>query len=378
MLRRSLSQFRHHVTDADNTPIHMYSPFGWHYLNPGGINHPRTQNRNYGLVWNLHNKHGDHSIRIDISKIMHPAYFIALEPFLKQLAPDNANPQDVLKEYMRIAPRLPESERHALLAKVGGFCGDTKLYASLKPIWDRDGAPQYVQGNAVPSVELAIGITQAACASDSPDWKVLFDCGKKDKWNTTPHYPERLWGLMIRCAANSKDENGVMDILEEAFDCRANIDVIPPEDYVTAFNSIQGDAAYERMKKFLFHLSSPAAIRLRHKYVNMRMKEQIPLNDKIFYHVHWHQVIRQPMHFLPRRLYFDYTPSHASKLGGKPGNTDELVKQRVQQWKEEGLLPEDSEGLKINTKADFFYERHRKVGWIASKPKVQPWGTTSA
>lgn len=50
--------------------------------------------------------------------------------------------------------------------------------------------------------------------------------------------------------------------------------------------------------------------------------------------------MRQPRQFVPRQLYFDYKPSSIIS-GAQSSNAkiEEIVKEKIAKWKEEGVLP---------------------------------------
>eukprot|EP00760_Papus_ankaliazontas_P029204 PhM_4_TR4161/c0_g1_i1/m.34976 len=373
MLRRSTFRRVHHMTDPNNSPIHGYSPFGWHYLNSGAIDRPRLHNRNFGLTWHGHQTKADRSIQVDISKEMHPTFQLALKPYLEKLKQRADAPEEVLKEYLRVAPRMPVKERHALLAKVAEFCAHSKSYAPLKEIWERDGKSMYSDdsGNK-PALPLLIGMTWAAAAAGAPEWKFFFEQSQVKRWDMSMSFPVTLWGVLLRCAGQLKDQQGVVDILNEMIDCRAYIDVIPGDDFVTAINCITEPGPYEQLKKVLYEMPNKLIGNAHAAYLRLRMSESIPQNDILFYHFHWHFRIRRPMHFLPRRLYFDHFPSqNVEALGRSNAPTQELLAQRVQQWKDEGVLPEDYKyEIKVHDIVANVKEINKKEPWRRPKMKL--------
>ena len=307
------------------------------------------------------------------------------------------------------------------------------MFAQLREIWERDGSPQYIEpwlaagalpstlpsasetwkadfrnlnamrtyhsgnnpdtesatscpeaaSNALqhamgsrrnPPLCLALALMYAASKFEDPMWKDLFEFSKKERWNTSPHFPIALWGHVLDAAGMTKDEEGVVQVLREMIATRTNLHAVPCEPYVRALNAVHSEKYYEQVKPLLFDFSSRLITAIRHRYVRMRVAESIPQNDKMFYHVHWHFKIRNPMHFLPRREYFDYVPSSSvSELSQKKIGARDLLKERVKQWKTEGVLPQDyDEGtLNIDRTNEKRRERVKKEPW---KKRKAVWG----
>merc|ERR1711916_418026 len=95
--------------------------------------------------------------------------------------------------------------------------------------------------------------------------------------------------------------------------------------------------------------------------------ESFKENGNMFYHVHWHASIRQPMPFLPRRLFFDYKPANAvedqAKFSSK--SAEKILEERLKTWKEQGLVPED----KVDDKTEKFMFWRRQEKWKKKEQK---------
>jgi len=118
---------------------------------------------------------------------------------------------------------------------------------------------------------------------------------------------------------------------------------------VIALNCVTDKNVYNFVKKYLFHFGERKVKFLRTTYSNLRghgaERLRVPLkeNDAMYYHVCWHASVRQPRQFSPRQLYFDYSPSSIGGALNSSAKIDDIVKEKIDKWKSEGLLPEDYE-----------------------------------
>ena len=427
MLHRSHFTHLHHHTDADNAPIHRYSPFGWHYLNPGGIDRPRLHNRNFGRVWHGHAITGEQNFRLNMRTLLHPALQIALQPFLslvnKAVSEHRGDETEsdmgvLLTHYRSLKDILPHRERDVVFSAVVNACRDPKTFAEAKKLWEADCHDLYVstwdnvknpvhssdhvdmcnikaltnycqnlldpESNTsfpessfnkmqknIPPLPLAEAFLHSAAKACDPIWKQVFQLSKKDFWNTSPHYSGQLWSAVLYAAGELKDEVGAIAVIEEILDCNVHLPTISAEHIVTAINSVQSENEYNKLKKLLSFFPTRVITSMRHRYVELRNAEKIPQNDKIFYHVHWLFHIRKPMHFLPRRLYFDYKPttSKSESITQKKGIKD-VMKQRIEMWKKDGTLPQDynEDSFNVSNRIDKTIDRMKKEAWKKRTP----------
>lgn len=199
-----------------------------------------------------------------------------------------------------------------------------------------------------PPLPLVKAMLFACSKSDHKGWRSIFDLCLKPHWNATPYFDTAQWSSLLKSVGRSGDEQGVRLLLEEMLDVKADLDRIEARSVVYALNAIKDREIYNFIKSFLFHFGERKVKFLRITYSDLRghgaSKLRVPLveNDNMYYHVCWHDSIRRPQQFSPRQLYFDYTPS--SIVGGAQdpdGKIDDIVKEKIEKWKSEGLLPED-------------------------------------
>ncbi|KNH06874.1 beta-tubulin [Perkinsela sp. CCAP 1560/4] len=435
MFLRTRKSRLHHQTDPDNTPIHQYSPFGWHYLNPGGIDRPRLHNRNYGRLWHAHAATGNQSFRLNISQFLHPSLQFALQPFLATIAETHTQVEngisvvDIVDHYRKIKDALPRYQRDTLFAAVVNICRNTATFQEVKKIWQSDLTEQYVApwkalsekshrgidplepdytninalttycqnlpdttsatsfpgsasgelgkvGVNVPPLPLAEALLHSAAVAKDPLWKEIFLLSRKSAWNTSPHYHGSLWSAVLRAAGSLADAKGVIDVLKEIISCNVLWQTIESEDYAIAINAVTADDEYTELKELLGFFPTPTVTNLRHRYVELRNAEKIPRNDKVFYHVHWLFRTRKPMHFLPRREYFDYKPS-TSKTENvtQKKKIKDILQQRLELWKKDGTLPADysEQNITVDDAKDQTIDRFKKEPW---KKKIFSKGQT--
>ncbi len=241
-------------------------------------------------------------------------------------------------------------------------------------------------------------------------------------WHTTPHrFSTRLWECLLRRCGQKGDEQGVLLTLREMVDHRFDFDVLNTRALVWGLNAVKSDEGYAEVKKLLFHLTPEKTLKLAKQYTRQRRiaeeqgdeepaapaddgeeqkhkdivggsnntsaggsprslgyrfpvvpkSERIPTdNDKMYYHVSWHNRLRRPLEFFPRRLYFDYKPS---MTGGDTRNNNrearrqikDIIAEKIAAWKEEGLLPEDYDdsGIRFHNRSAAFKAALRQETW---------------
>lgn len=133
-------------------------------------------------------------------------------------------------------------------------------------------------------------------------------------------------------------------------DVQADLDRVEARSIVIALNAVRDEKIYNFVKNYLFNFGERKVKFLQTTYADLRghgatkLRVALPENDNMFYHVCWHASIRQPRQFSPRQLYFDYKPS-AFATGGHDVNAkiDDIVKDKINKWKAEGVLPDNYE-----------------------------------
>ena len=327
--------------------------------------------------------------------------------------------KSVFSHYQSIKNVLPEKQKEVVFSAVVNICRDSETFSEAKKLWEDEYHSLYVKPwmlsqdsqqirtsplhadmarinalktycnnlsdtdsvtsfprssivNAVnsrrqiPPLPLAEALLHSASKAGDPIWRELFELSKRDAWNTSPHYSGDLWSIVLHAAGRLKDESGVLGALREIQSCNVHLPNVSPDGMIEAINAITSDEKYVALKEILALFPTKTLIKLRHRYVELRNAEKLPLNDKIFYHVHWLFHTRKPMHFLPRRLYFDYKPSTSKSdaVSQKKGLKD-IMKQRVELWKKEGTLPEDFDenSVKVGDKIEATIERLKKEPW---------------
>jgi hypothetical protein len=393
MLRRARMVLGYMPTNPDTDPSLSYSPFGWNYLLPQGMHTPFTTNRSaspaprrrgplraYRGVW--------------IDTEIHPSFRAALHPFLKRLILTHHMPRTPLKKavaaYTENSAKVGDvKSRHGWLAKIAQLSGVKKTAASVLTLWSQECHAQYVTGTAVPPTSLALAMCYCTAAAKVPEYRSFFNCCLKTKWNVTPHFPVPLWSEVLHCAGRMGDEEGVLSIIDEMVDLQVNFEVISAPHIVWAINAVHTKEGYERVKKFLFLLSKGKVESVFRHYVTRRVgseqkpdKSSFKENDNMFYHVHWHNSIRQPLGFNPRRLYFDFLPSSGLEdiKSIKKKSVDTLIAERVQKWKDQGLVPQDYQDnqkvVDVTEKFKYWQRQERwkkKPTWLEKHKSYTPY-----
>lgn len=309
-----------------------------------------------------------HGVWIDLE--MPAAYRVALEPQLSKLALGRTIPRtdvaDAAADFKKLAPLIAETPvQEAWLAKVVQLAAFQQKADVAKELWVSSGcegryavltpsSPASASSSAPPCEALLFAMMFSCARSLSPDWKFFFARCLKDGWNITPRFPTALWSELLRVAGALDDQAGVMMLLEEILDVHGDLEHLSNEAVVYALNSVTGTSEYNYVKKFMFHFSEKKTERLAKRYGWLRSasaeenenspKPPLKDNDNMFYHVQWHTSIRQPRKFSPRQLFFDYQPAALARTGHNPNaKIEAVVKDKVAQWKQQGLLPEDYE-----------------------------------
>lgn len=393
--------------DQNLSPMHKYSPNRWSYEFSQVMTPPTLVNRALNAPFKNHYANVNRyrkGVWVDVD--MHPSMRVALEPYLSKLqltrTIPNTDPKEAAEDYKKVSPLVGDDHaKMNWLAKVIQLCGHKKAGDIALELWNKECVERYMKGPAissavvsaalasssssagasssdaligsssaststaaalqqeqqlvalaatVPSIGLIEAILYATSASDKPDWKPIFERCLKNGWNLTPKFSTRLWVCLLTTAGNQNDAKGARMLLEEMLDVQASIETIEGFAYVRALNSFTDKGDYNYGKKFLFNLSPETIERVLKCYKTFRgygaetIQPPLPDNEKMFYHVAWHNSIRQPQRFSPRQLYFNYKPNYAAgndDSSGKSGG--DVLKERIAKWKEEGLLPEDYE-----------------------------------
>nr|CCC90939.1 conserved hypothetical protein [Trypanosoma congolense IL3000] len=342
------------AVNPDTSPMVAYSQYHWHYNLPQGMERPHSVNRSLAAPFqsshSLVNKY--RGVWVDFD--MHPAFTVALEPQLRKLPRGRTLPktpvEEVISDYTTTAHLVDdEVTRDIWLAKVFQHCAFQRNGDAMK-LWetychDRFTAPG---ASAKPPLPLIKAVLFYCNKTDDSKWRMIFDRCLKGCWNYTPLFDTAQWNFLLKSVGRMGDEQGVRLVLEEMLDVQADLDRVEARSIVIALNSITDKDNYEFVKKYLFNFGERKVKFLRITYSDLRGhgagKLRVPLkeNDDMYYHVCWHSSIRAPRQFSPRQLYFDYTPSTLGSGTHNPNaKIDDIVKEKIEKWKSEGLLPDD-------------------------------------
>jgi hypothetical protein len=356
MLRRTCRRLvGYTAVNPDTSPMIMYSQYHWHYNLPQGMERPHSVNRSLPAPFQAHHSSVNKYRGVWIATEMHPAFLVGLEPQLKKLPHGRTVPKtpvaEVVAEYEKLSPLIDdEAARDGWLAKVIQHCAFQRSGAEAMALWDKFCAPRFMQADstATPPLPLVQAILFCCSKCDHAGWKPIFARCLKDGWNYTPSFDTPQWSYLLKSVGRQDDEQGVKMILEEMADVQADLDRVEARSIVYALNAVKDKAIYNYVKKYLFYFGERKVKFLRITYADLRghgaEKLRVPLkeNDAMFYHVAWHASIRQPRQFSPRQLYFDYQPSHlGASAHGSNAKVEGIVKDKIEKWKAEGLLPED-------------------------------------
>lgn len=286
---------------------------------------------------------------------MHPTFLVALEPQLLKLPHGRVVPQtpveEVVAEYEKLAPLIDDAAaRDGWLAKVFQHCAFQRKGDEAMQLWDKYCKPRFMgpQSTEKPPLPLIQAILFCCSKSDNPGWKPIFEKCMKNGWNYSPSFDTPQWSYLLKSVGRQEDEQGVKMILEEMLDVQADLDRVEARSLVIALNAVRDKAVYNFVKKYLFHFGERKVKFLRITYSNLRghgaekLRVALKENDAMYYHVCWHESIRLPRQFSPRQLFFDYSPSSmGAAMHSANAKIDDIVKDKIEKWKAEGLLPED-------------------------------------
>jgi hypothetical protein len=377
VMRRSIVALSYLGTNADTDPSINRGVFGWSELLPQGMPVPSAHNREVSMPGRRYGgKRAYHSVWVDLQ--MHPAFRVALDPYLRKLPLTRIVPAtkvaDAAADYASVAPKVGDiASRHGWLAKVAQLGGLKRTSSEVLPLWAMDCHAMYVTGDAVPPPALAVAMCFCTAASQAPEWRSFFQCSLASKWDATKHFTPALWSELLACAGRLGDEDGVLALLDEMVDLQVNLQNIAADGFARAFNAVTGQEAYERIKKFLFMVEHDKVTDIFKRYYGLRaaVEREDPAgegfrdNDNMFYHVHWHNTIRQPLKFMPRRQYFDYKPTTFVDDEKKfhKRSVDSILEERLAKWKEQGLVPDDYQDHTkvddVNEKFDFWARQEK-------------------
>ncbi|CCW67976.1 unnamed protein product [Phytomonas sp. Hart1] len=354
MLRRTFRQFLGYIPiNPDTSPMVAYSQYHWHYNLPQGMERPHSVNRTLPAPFQSMHSSVNKYRGVWVPNEMDLSFLVALEPQLKKLPHGRCVPrtpvEEVVSEFTKLTPLIEDQEaKDAWLAKIFQHCGFQRKGDPAMELWELYCRPRFMDGTEKPSLPLISAILFACSKSNHVGWKAIFEKCLKHGWNYTPHFDTPQWSSLLKSVGRQGDEEGVQLILEEMLDVQADLDRITARSIVIALNAVKDAAIYNFVKKYLFHFGERKVKFLRITYSDLRghgaTKLRVPLveNDAMYYHVCWHASIRLPRQFSPRQLYFDYTPSAFSTNMHSPNaKIDDIVKDKIEKWKLEGLLPED-------------------------------------
>jgi hypothetical protein len=357
MLRRSFVRRGYQVPNPDTDPTHQFGPYGWTYNLSQVMDVPRTRNRTAAMPYlgrHVNRYKGLTAIHLND---MHPAFRVALNPYLSKLALNRVLPKtdlaDAVADYEKVSAKVGHAPtRYAWLAKVLELAALRRDTDAAMSLWM--GAPHkvFVEGSEIPPLTLAKTALYCACVGGKPEWKALFEASMKQKWNTSVHFCTVQWSAALECAGRLGDSAAVSLILDEMVDVQADLERVQEQAYVFAFNAAKEPADYENVKKFLHKLTAAKTTKVFKQYKRMRNNaemgvgdlnaEKFPENDAMFYHVNWHNRVRHPLEFNPRQLFFDFQPPKVVDSRDRAKmSIEEVIKSRVEKWKDEGYLPDD-------------------------------------
>lgn len=355
MRRTSRRLIGYTPVNPDTSPMLAYSQYHWHYNLPQGMERPHSINRTMAAPFKSSHSLVNRYRGVWVATEMHPSFLVALEPQLLKLPHGRVVPQtpvaEVVAEYEALAPLIDDAgARDGWLAKVFQHCAFQRKGDEAMALWETFCAPRFMGDTATekPPLPLVQAILFCCSKTDNAGWGPIFDKCMKDGWNYTPAFDTPQWSYLLKSIGRQGDEAGVQLVLAEMLDVQADLDRVEARSLVIALNAVKDKAAYNYVKKYLFHLGERKIKFLRITYSNLRghgvEKLRTPLaeNDAMYYHVCWHESVRSPRQFSPRQLYFDYSPSTlGTATHSANAKIDEIVKDKIDKWKAEGLLPED-------------------------------------
>jgi hypothetical protein len=357
--------------NPDQSPMVQYSNYHWHYALPQVMEPATSVNRRIAVPFSTPRRNVNvyrKGVWIDLD--IDPVFRVALEPFLSKLPLTREVPQTTVQEAVRDFSSFSqyvkdERAKRAWLAKVIQLCALRKEPSVAIDLWNSHCS--VFDRNVIPPVPLAKAFLFCLTNSDSAEWKMPFKQCLRDCWNLTPSFEAMQWNFLLRCAGRLGDDDGVKLILEEIVDVEAPLNRLDSNALAIALNAVVSEDNYNFVKKFLFSIDERRVSRLRAAYANLRAAsdDAIKENDKMFYHVCWHESVRLPRRFSPRQQFFDHTVSALSRDSqSASAKVDAVVEDKIKKWKSEGLLPEDYESTtKVYDRSSAFKNIVRKEKW---------------
>jgi hypothetical protein len=338
--------------NPDTSPMVSYNNYHWNYTKPQGMEAPLTVNRTMSAPYTSAHRNVNLYRGVWIELDMHPVYRVALEPYLKKLPLTrkipNTSCDEAASDFRAVSPKVNNAAAEdAWLAKVFQLCGFQRKGEVALSLWNDFCKERFTKNGEKPPVALIKAILFCLTKSGSAEWQAIFDQCLKHGWNITPLFDTSLWACLLECAGRLDDGKAVRKILDEMIDVQACIDSVDSTSLVVAVNAITDPDDYNFLKKFLFNLGGAKTLSLAKRYTSLRGKDaaslKVPLkeNDNVYYHVCWHSSVRQPQKFSPRQLFFNYKPSAETVSTTPNSKMEDIVKEKIENWKAEGLLPQD-------------------------------------
>ena len=338
--------------NPEASPMVSYSNYHWNYTLPQGMEAPITVNRNMAVPYASAHRNVNLYRGVWIELDMHPIYRVALEPFLKKLPLTRKVPQtscdEAAADFRAVSPRVNNTAAtDAWLAKVFLLCGFQRQGDIALALWNEFCEERFMTGSEKPPVPLIKAMLFCLAKSNSDRWWPIFDKCLKQGWNVTPLFDTALWGCLLKAAGRLNDGKQVRSMLEEMIDVQAFIDSVDSTSLVIALNAVTEQDDYNFIKKFLFDIGGIKTLSLAKRYTSLRGKDAASLrtplkeNDNMYYHICWHSSVRQPQKFSPRQLYFNYKPGAETVSSSAGSKMEDIVKEKIENWKAEGLLPQD-------------------------------------
>ena len=329
-------------------------------------------------------------------------------------------------------PTPEEITLQSWMAKVIQLCAMKKQNDLGVELWKKFSAQITADNSAfVPELNLSMAVLYCFSGS-SVEHEVFHEtfnrvCGREaahtsttNGWNASQSFPTNLWNYLLKQRGIKGDELGILMIFRELANLQYAVDQLSSDCIILGLNAIKTEEHYTEVKERVLNLFAPdRAVILARTYTKLRSKaellaendeelseaqeearkqleaetthsiyhstplthKELPENDKMYYHVQWHSTVRQPMDFLPRRLFFDYKPSLSSSKGGASEarrNASDIVADRIKTWKEQGLLPEDFDekeevqynDFAANYKNSMRAEKWKKTPEFLNKPHL--------
>lgn len=428
--RSSVRRVGYHSHDVQQDQMLGYSPFGWNYLLPQNMVFPWRVNRNMTMAHrNTRAPRAKYTgVWVDVEP-MPVVMQEALKPWLSKLALGRTlpptDPAEAIADFEKISPLLLKNNNNnnnqnslesqtvrCWLAKVIQLCAMKKQNDLGVELWKKFLSSSSSSSSSSVPVEINLASALLYCtagsSADAAFFHELFNrCASREDsvgWNATQSFNVNLWNSLLSNRGLKGDEAGVLMIFRELASLQYDVNTLSGDCIIVALNCIKSDELYTEVKEKVLPLFAAERVKvLGYTYTKLRSKAEmaaasggeeeksddnsnnnetahsvyfnktlthaeLPENDKMYYHVSWHSRVRQPMEFMPRRLYFDYKPSMAAAKSGTEArkNAKDIVKDRIKTWKEEGLLPEDydeNQELKFHDSASAYKNSMRSEKW---------------